>query len=188
MRVLIPVVVVAAFALAGCDPNSSEARNSQTMNSGDAASDAADQQAKADAERLELQKSAWRSCINTTLTADAATGTSTDAARVQAMQAIDTTGCPTEFRTAYFDHIEAWKRAMQVESAWATLNSDDNVKHTLILGWLAGILGVSATPIADHIDAENRLKELRAAASSQIADTYTVVRRVALTYGVDFKG
>lgn len=143
-----------------------------------AASVAAQQQAqKAEAERV-------AGAIEAALHADAQTGSiSDDTQRAQAMRAIDTSACPPDFRAAYLDHIFAWERYAKVTKAISDLNSDDSVNVTLALSALTALLGGSGTPILDHIQAAERLDELKAEANGQIRATFERVQVVATGYG-----
>ncbi len=142
-----------------------------------AAAVAHQQAQKAEAERI-------AGAVENVLQADAQTASITDDTRhAQAMRAIDTSACPSDFRAAYLDHIFAWERYAKVTKAIADLNSEDSVNVTLAFSALTALLGGSGTPILDHIHAAERLDELKAEASGQIHTTFERVQVVATAYG-----
>lgn len=108
-----------------------------------------------------------RSCIQRVLQEDQGAGSHDDPAEVVArMKAISMTGCPADFREAYYDHIRAWQMKRDVKAALDGITPAE--------GFLDGaikVLGVAALATRD-LDA-----------SQQISTTFRDVERLAVRYG-----
>lgn len=103
--------------------------------------------------------------------------------QAEAMRRIDLSQCPNDFATAYVDHIHAWEYAAKIKRAQKELNSDDNIKAVLASQLFSELFGTASTPVADAIDAGEKLRTLANDASAQISSTYDNVEHVAASYG-----
>ena len=140
--------------------------------------------AEARAEQDRAAAARTRTAIEGVLAADARTGSIDDyASRLAAMRAIDLTQCPSDFSTAYLDHIFAWERAERIQQSIVALNSDDSRAAALAGSFLTGLLRLEGTPLLDHLREDARLNALAADAHEQIRVTFEKVERSATAYG-----
>jgi hypothetical protein len=189
MRTIFFLTLASSLTLAACTqaPAAPEQDYADTTIDASAAAAAeAERRALAEAEAArQAQLAAGRECMRAVLVADSQTSAISDYGyRVSAMKSISTEGCPVEFRTAYFDHIDAWARRGRIQTALIELNSDENAGTTIVASILATALELEATPIADHLEAERRLRAAGADADAGISETFHTVERIALQYGV----
>jgi len=169
----------AALGLSACSPSAPA--------EGPASEDTWAREAAAqEAERLARQQRHLAESMEAVLQADAqvaAATSSTSQSRWQGMEAIDTSACPSDFRVAYYDHVNAWKDYIRGQSALARLNSEENVNATLAAGFVCELFDCSATPITDHVNTERRLNDYIAQANERIISTWRNVERVAIANG-----
>ena len=127
---------------------------------------------------------AFKSNIERVLAADQTTNSGGGGASVIAerMAAIDLSGTPGDFQSAYLEHIEAWRRAGKVASALAQLKSDDRMNGAVAAGIFATVFDMNVSPFSDHIRAIQRLEAETGVADEAIRSTYATVKSVAVRY------
>ncbi len=91
------------------------------------------------------------------------------------MRAIDTSGCPGEFRAVYERHIHAWEGMRD-----QVLSEPDGFLEGALVGLLNGLAGDFTGGTADIAQARNYW-------SAQIRDTWNEVRALAMQYGADIR-
>src|ERR1700761_5092079 len=142
--------------------------------------------ASINATQIEQQKKEYATNITDCLAADVKASTESNGdytLLTQAMRRIDLSKCPTDFATAYLDHIHAWEDAAKIQRARKELNSDENVKSTLFLSLWSDIFNTKDTPITDALEASNELRRKAAEASEKIRITFQDVEHIAVSYG-----
>lgn len=105
-----------------------------------------------------------KACIERVLQEDSESSENAESVSevVARMRAIDTSGCPADFRTAYLAHIHAWEEARKVEQEAKKLGKPD--------GFWDGLQAIS-------------LKNAGNSASQKIGQTFQEVERVAVLHG-----
>ena len=97
------------------------------------------------------------------------------------MRKIDISNCPSDFATAYIDHIHAWEDAGKVQQA------QDELKKYADLAAVAGIIATlsesEATPFSNYLEAERELNRLSIIASDEIENTWKKIEHIAVSYG-----
>jgi len=91
------------------------------------------------------------------------------------MRAIDTSGCPGEFRAAYERHIHAWEGMRD-----QVLSEPDGFLEGALIGFLNGLSGDFTGGTADMAQARNYW-------TAQIRDTWNEVRALAMQYGANIQ-
>lgn len=103
-----------------------------------------------------------------------------------AMRTIDLTRCPSDFATAYLDHIHAWEDAANAQLKSEALKKSEG--NAVAGGIVATVTGSEATPFSDHLKAENEANRQLSQASAEIIRTRQVVERIAIGYGAILPG
>lgn len=148
--------------------------------------EAAEQAAEA-ARQAELARN--KQAIEAVLVADTNAGRLGSAdATARAMRAIDLSGAPGDFQSAYVAHIQAWEREAELLRQWRELTSDDRQGAAVAAGVICGLLDCPARPIGDQIDSEAAMKRQIATASEQISESFRQVERIAALYGAQRPG
>jgi hypothetical protein len=145
-----------------------------------------ERQQAAELEKEAKQKKAYATAITTCLAADSKTAignSNSPSEQSREMRQIDLSLCPNDFATAYVDHIHAWEDYARYKVDWDKLESDDNIKSTLLQSIIDDAFGSNAAPIKDAADAEQQLKEAMKSALEKIHTTYQDVEHVAVSYG-----
>ena len=185
---------VAFFLLTACGPSQREKDENQAQAEAQQQADlvkaaelaqrkaAEEERARLAAEQKRMLQQ-FQACIATVLEKD-------DAAKGNpyTMKSISLEGCPTDFSQVYTLHIYAWEDDAKVVSALNNLNSDDNVKKTLVVSGLCALFDCPATPIKDAIETDTFLRQKKTETSTAITETYRAVEIVALKYGVSLRG
>jgi hypothetical protein len=185
-RLFVTTAALGTLALAGCD------RGSQQANAGDVGNipttppppspeDIARQQE-------EMARQQRVAAIERILRADQDANRLGDSRRVApAMRAIDTTGAPDDFRSAYLVHVQAWEDAARVDAVLADLNSEETARNAVGLSILATLLGADATPIGDLTEALATARARRTTAGENIRSTFQEVERIAVAQGAQLQ-
>jgi hypothetical protein len=145
---------------------------------------------KADAGRSGDSKAAEeeraRKSIERVLAADKGTtaGATSVAQVVNRMRAIDTAGCPNDFRAAYLAHIHAWEMMADVEKDAIALKADSESGATLVESFIRGFLGDPFGKANEIQAAQTQLQRNYQAANQQIKSTFHRVEEVAVLHGV----
>lgn len=169
MRFSAAILVIVLLLTAGCGPSAQEV--------------AAEQQ-RLEQARVAVQRTQFKVAIERVLQSDDRTGSVQDLERrVQAMQRIDTSDCPSEFRSAYLDHIDAWIDLARAKQARSELASDGSIETTLLRSLFASLNNSSETPVEDLLRSDAGLAQVEASASQRVHDTFTAVQKVAFQYG-----
>lgn len=135
-------------------------------------------------QKAEEQKAAYAANITALLQADHDISGSGDYTEYStAMRKLNLSGCPTDFAAAYVDHIHAWEEAGLIQRAQKQLNSDENIKATIVASVLADLLGADAAPIHDAAEAEAELKKGMENALLKVRETFNKVEHLAANYG-----
>jgi ABC-type transport system involved in cytochrome bd biosynthesis fused ATPase/permease subunit len=120
----------------------------------------------------------YKASIERALHEDALTGHEATLDHTAAMQQVDMSGCPDDFRAAYADHIKAWEQAGKVHQAIVDLNNNGTLEAAAIT-----VFGPHAAPWASREQAASELDRLQKAASNEIHTTWARVTAVAQKYG-----
>ncbi len=127
----------------------------------------------------------FRSAIQSVLSKNAKTssGASSVADVVVRMKAIETSGCPNEFRVAYLSHIKAWETMAVVQQQAIELKNDHSSGGSYVDAFIRGAI----------LDPFGKPNEVRAAggelgnqaeeANQQMRATFNQVEQVAEAYG-----
>jgi TPR repeat protein len=102
---------------------------------------------------------------------------------VTGLRAIDTSDCPTDFRVAYIDHIQAWEEIADVEQKLKrhSAQNDSVVPYleAIVRGFMGDPFGKS-----DEVKADiNKIDANVEAAQKKLKQTLNYVERVAITHG-----
>jgi ABC-type transport system involved in cytochrome bd biosynthesis fused ATPase/permease subunit len=124
------------------------------------------------------QSASYKTAIEKALHEDALTGHEASLDHTAAMQQVDMSGCPDDFRAAYANHIKAWEQAGKVHQAIVDLNNGGTLAAAA-----ADVFGPNATPWSSREQAASELDRLQKAASNEIHTTFARVTTVAQKYG-----
>jgi hypothetical protein len=124
------------------------------------------------------QNASYKSAIERALHEDALTGHEPSLDHTAAMQKVDLSGCPEDFRVAYTNHIQAWDQAGKVHQAIVDLNNNGDLAATA-----KEVFGPDAAPWSSREQAASELTRLQKAASDDIHATFLKVGAVATKYG-----
>jgi len=124
--------------------------------------------------------------IERVLAADQASGQQAKSVTelVRNMEAIDLSGCPTDFKEAYIAHIGAWSEmatvAQEAQQFGERYGSWSAMAESFMRGMVFdfGMTG-EANAARDRIQAQNRK------ASADIYSTWTTVKQIAVQHGAD---
>jgi hypothetical protein len=176
------IVVCAALILTsvGCD----QKRNRED-----------DQLAKVEQEKIDLKKqedekaakdkAAYKEAIETALkTDDITSAIEYYRDRVAAMQQIDTSKCPSDYRAAYVEHIFAWKYAADVQDAVIEFKKSTDMNGVVASGVIMAVLGGDGSaPLRDVMTVAAKLEEKGGEAHKRIQDSFQKVEQIAVSYG-----
>lgn len=145
----------------------------------------AEQQKLLEEEEFERQKQA----INYVLVADKNTAKiSIDANGIRnydiqasEMRKIDFSQCPSDFATAYLEHIHAWEDAAKIRRAEANLKEQGGL--AAVAGIIAELTNSEATPFSNYLEAESELNRLAISTGEEITRTWKNVELIAVKYG-----
>jgi hypothetical protein len=116
---------------------------------------------------------------------DAKTGSLVDyTARVAAMRAIGLSGCPSDFKAAYTDHILAWEQAAVLQRRFADLTGDsDDPSRTSPPPPLSSWIKPGVWPTLQRWREDLELRMLSARAHDRVHATFSTVKLIAKKYG-----
>ena len=132
-------------------------------------------------------KSASVSSIERVLAQDATTlnGATTIAAVVVNMRAIDTNGCPDDFRAAYLSHVHAWEIMADVEQEAIAYKANNESASAYAESLIRGFLGDPFGKANEVARAQNQLQGHVQAAQQQIRVSFQRVEEVAVARGAN---
>lgn len=105
------------------------------------------------------------------------------AGAVQQMKAIDTSGCPGDFRAAYLAHIHAWEAMYEIQQQAIRLKNESNSDGAVVESFIRGFMGDPFGKVNEQINAQNQLAMAAQNAHQQIKLTFNKVQEIAVTYG-----
>lgn len=100
------------------------------------------------------------------------------------LRAIDLSGCPADFRSAFLPYIQAWERMALVEARANQLQSFENFAARMVESFVRGAVG---DPFGTSAEVSQEFRELDQAyhiGIQQVFSTYHNVENVAARYGV----
>ncbi len=129
--------------------------------------------------------SSTASRIERVLTLDGQTnsGAQSIAEVVVRMRAIDTTGCPNDFRSAYLAHIHAWEEMAAVEQQAVTLQQQSNSGATIVESMIRGFLGDPFGKAGEILASQGQLQQQYGSASQSVKTSWQRVEEIAVLHG-----
>jgi hypothetical protein len=185
-RSLFATAALGALVLSGCGQQSQQA-NAGSVGNGPVTppGPTPDELARQQEEMARQQRVA---AIERILRADQEAGRLGDSRRIApTMRALDTTGAPDDFRSAYLVHVQAWEDAARVDTVLADLNSEETARNTIGLSILATLLDADAHPIRDLTEALAAARARRTTATEAIRSTFQEVERIAVAHGAQLQ-
>jgi hypothetical protein len=145
-------------------------------------SDSSEQQAQETRQQARI-----RSTIEGVLQQDAVTGagTSSVAQIVDRMRAIDTSGCPNDFRVAYVTYIHAGEAMVDVEQRAIQFEKDSNSTGAYVEAFIRGVMMDPFGKAKEEMQTQNQLQRDAAAAAQQIRQSHNQVEEIAVSYGAN---
>lgn len=104
---------------------------------------------------------------------------------VSRMRAIDLTGCPNDFKSAYLAHIHAWELMVDVEREAAAFKADSESGAALVESFIRGFLGDPFGKVNEISAAQNQLQKNFQTASQQVRDSFHRVEELAVSHGAN---
>lgn len=104
---------------------------------------------------------------------------------VARMRAIDLTGCPNDFRSAYVAHIHAWELMADVQREAAAHRADSESGSAMVEALIRGFMGDPFGKANEIVTAENQLQRNYQTALQQIRATFHRVEELAVTHGAN---
>lgn len=102
---------------------------------------------------------------------------------VRRMRAIDTSGCPTDFREAYLIHVHAWESLGEAAEQARAFIAARKGANDFVEGFIRGFLGDPLGKVNETIDARNQLQASLHEAGLQVKETFNQVERIAVAHG-----
>lgn len=102
---------------------------------------------------------------------------------VAKMRAINTDGCPNDFRAAYLAHIHAWDEMAAIEQQWQAHQQQGTSGAVLIESFVRGFLGDPFGKTTELIAEGNQLQLRYSAAQQSIKTTFDRVQEIAVLHG-----
>lgn len=132
-----------------------------------------------------VEKERHKAGIERVLREDARTNENarTVAEVVARMRAVDTAGCPTDFRAAYLAHVHAWERMADVEREAAAFRARADSDGVLVESFIRGMLGDPLGTANEMRSAQTQLQRDYQAADRQVKDTFHRVEELAVLHG-----
>jgi hypothetical protein len=191
------LLLIGSMSLIGCNPlNMAGPNDVADKGAAQRAAEKAAEQARLDkenqaridkenAEREERQR--IKTSIESVLAQDAKTnaGAQSVAEVVDRMRLIDTSACPADFRSAYLDHLYAWKSLADVESNAIAFKKEANSDAVAVEAFIRGYLGDPLGKVNELDAAQTQLQRDYKDARASISQTFHRVEDVAITYGAD---
>jgi hypothetical protein len=97
-----------------------------------------------------------------------------------AFRGIDLEGCPSDFKKAFENHIDAWQQAHKIMTAYEVNDSNENFGRAFMESLLSGKIA----PLIDTYQSDIELKKLLKQAFENIEATYDVMVSVSQRYGI----
>jgi hypothetical protein len=131
------------------------------------------------------QQARFRSAIQSALSQGATTGSgATSVAEVVGrMRAIDTSGCPNDFRIAYVTHIQAWEEMAVLEEEAIKLKNERESFGAFLEAFLRGVMMDPFGKVNDEMTAQRDLQRRAQAVQRDIQLTFSRVEQVGVAYG-----
>ncbi len=107
--------------------------------------------------------------------------------RVRHMRTLDLRDCPTDFRTAYLENIQAWEELNAVRAALTRLNSGEEIGTALLGDVLMGALGSDYRPTANLGDAIYALEVKQAELDRAVATTWEKLKMYRTIYVDEYR-
>ncbi len=104
---------------------------------------------------------------------------------VARMRAIDLTGCPNDFKSAYVAHIHAWELMADVQREAAAHRADSESGSAMVEALIRGFMGDPFGKANEFATAENQLQRSYQTARQQIRATFQRVEELAVTHGAN---
>jgi len=125
--------------------------------------------------------------IESVLQQDATTsgGAQSAADVVARMRAIDLTGCPNDFKSAYVAHIHAWELMADVQRDAVAHRADSESGSAMVEALIRGFMGDPFGKANEIVTAENQLQRSYQTALQQIRATFHRVEELAVTHGAN---
>jgi hypothetical protein len=125
--------------------------------------------------------------IESVLQQDVTTNSGTQSAAdvVARMRAIDLTGCPNDFKSAYVAHIHAWELMADVQREAAAHRADSESGSAMVESLIRGFMGDPFGKANEIVTAENQLQRSYQTALQQIRATFQRVEELAVTHGAN---
>jgi len=120
-----------------------------------------------------------QNAIGGVLQADAKTASFEDPGeRVAAMQLIDLSDCPRDFRAAYLEHVQAWRKAAELQRGLDQITDRS--------GKIARTTTSLARPLEslDQAHQKSAMERLAKKAQSQVKASFDQVKTIAASYDV----
>ena len=123
--------------------------------------------------------------IESVLVQDSTTGSGASSVSevVTRMHAIDTSGCPSDFQSAYLAHVHAWESMAQVEQQVKAFKAEREGWGDFVEGAVRGFLGDPLGKANEIQNAQNELQREYQAASQDVKQTFHRVQELAVHYG-----
>ena len=131
------------------------------------------------------QQSGINSAIESVLQQDATTTAGVNSVEeiVSRMRAIDISGCPNDFRSAYIDHVHAWEAMANVEQQAIQLKNESNSAGAYVEAFVRGFMLDPFGKSNEEMQAQNQLQREANSAKQQIIQTWNQVEGVAVANG-----
>lgn len=99
------------------------------------------------------------------------------------MRTINLTACPTDFATAYMNHIHARERATQIQGVLEEFKRKKSLGKAVLEEWL-----LSNNAVNNTIETERELEASASRAHNLITNSFNEVERIAVSYGARLPG
>ena len=114
----------------------------------------------------------------------AATEHATSVADIVArMRAIDLAGCPSDFKSAYVDHIHGWELMASVEIEAKQFDADFNSSSAMLEAFIRGVMLDPFGKAEEGLAAQRQLRSNYEKATTAVRDTFHRVEEIAVAHG-----